>query len=976
MDVGIRSEKSFIHLISRGSEIMKVYRFFIFSLLSLISIINHAQFKSGSIKHYGTEEGLPSNLIYYIEQDKLGYIWLGTDAGLVRFDGSNFKVFTTEQGLPSNDVISLFCDSKNRLWISGFGKEICYLKDGNITSKFNDSSFNKFIVNNNYVNPVEDKKKDILIVSSYNKLLLYNGCDFLNISNSDYNLILKLLPHKEKIYLLSDRGLLNLYGKGQNLNSKKNKVILDIIFPSPELILSITSDNIVDVDTFIDNQLPYNYVCHGSNRFIYADTDSSAWINSPSGYKLINLKDKNLRVLDEFKSLNVTCIFRDRDNNTWVSTLDKGLYKIYAKGVRTIGEPNLNTNNTYYSLQVQNGIVYSGNMVGEIWKFKPLSKPELLMKLKGLANKNRVLQLGCLNKNKLVIAADYKSLVYDLGKHKILKKILGYGNFKNLYIGSDSIIFLSGVGLIYSSTKNYGKSFLPLTKSTYSACLYNEKLVFGTIDGLYILENRKYVPFLMGENLGSRVSDLQTDGQYLYASTVEKGVFKIKGNKCVEHFSTENGLPSNSCNKLLLKNDELYIATKKGIAIFEQKKSRVKYLFERDGLISDNVNNIAIYNDSLITATDRGISIFRISQLLNPLKPLFFLTTSDYQKDSIHHSLTIKSRSNKDLTIFFNSISFENSGKMKYFYKIFEKDTSWSYTIDQSKQLNGLSPGFYHFQAFAQTSYGIKSNTINLTIEIVPYFYQTAYFKIATAFALWGLLYLFYRHRIGIIKTRERHQKELDHRITTLELSAWRSKMNPHFIFNSLNAMQSLFEDKDFLTGNKYIVNFSKILRKTIESSSNLFNTVIEEIDYQTNYLELDKLKKDGHLSYSINAPEDLHLYYIPSMVLQPIIENSIKHGIKNSQDGKIIIDFRKVDNTISCSISDNGGGIEIGNKDSSQGISLVREKLALVKKLIDYEVAFKYENIKNGDGKTIGLKTLFIFPLLSAANIKTMNLK
>lgn len=955
---------------------MKVGRIIVIFFFSAIAVFTQAQTKLGSLKHYGTEEGLPSNLIYYIEQDKLGYIWLGTDAGLVRFDGSNFKVFTTADGLPSNDIISLYCDSKNRLWISGFGKEICYMKDGKITSKADKSPFQNRYINNYYVNPAEDKYNNVMIPSITNELFTFNGMALECISSCKTNDIKKLLSYKGEIYLLTSDGTSIIKGHSEKKINKKNKEVTDLVFSSSNLIIGYTVENTVDIDTFIDDELPYNYTCKDNFRFIYPDSDTSFWIKSESGYQLLKIGNNILEEKDEFKNLNITCILKDRDNNTWVSTLDKGLYKIYAKGVITLGGERLTSNNTYYSLEVQNGTIYSGNMIGEIWKFEPNRKPEKVIDIKGPANRNRILQLGLLGKDKLVITADYKSLIYDLNKKVIVDDQLKLGNFKNHYITGDSIIFLNGEGLIFLSTKDNTKAKIPLSLRTYSACKYNGQLVYGTINGLYILKKGKYIPFLNGANLDSRVSDMQTDGEYLYACTVEKGVFKIKGNKCIGHISIANGLPSNSCNKMLIRQNMLYIATKEGIAILDMNKSRYEYLFARDGLISDNVNNIALYKDSLIAATDRGISIFRISRMHEPMKPVFYLTTLGYQNDSINHFLKINAHSDKEIVIDFNSISFETNDKIKYYYRICEQDSTWSYTIDPSKQYSGLKPGLYHFQAYAQTSYGIVSNTMNLTIEIVPYYYQTTIFKVFIFLMICGLLYSFYRYRVSIIKTRERHQKEMDHRITTLELSAWRSKMNPHFIFNSLNAMQSLFEDKDFLTGNKYIVNFSKILRKTIESSSNLFSTIMEEVEYQTNYLELEKLKKDGNLTYSIIKNDDLDLYLIPSMVLQPIIENSIKHGIKSSQEGQIIIEFRKADKNIICSISDNGKGIQVENKDSSQGISLVREKLVLIRKLTNKEVIFKYENLKNTQGETIGVKTTFIFPLLTMANINSMNIK
>ena len=91
-----------------------------------------------SYTHFTKEDGLPSNIVYHLVNDNDGFIWLGTDAGLVRFDGSHFITYTTEDGLPSNDVLKLTCDSKNRVWINSMSKEICYYQNGKIHNKYND----------------------------------------------------------------------------------------------------------------------------------------------------------------------------------------------------------------------------------------------------------------------------------------------------------------------------------------------------------------------------------------------------------------------------------------------------------------------------------------------------------------------------------------------------------------------------------------------------------------------------------------------------------------------------------------------------------------------------------------------------------------------------------------------------------------------------------------------------------------------
>ena len=217
-----------------------------------------------------------------------------------------------------------------------------------------------------------------------------------------------------------------------------------------------------------------------------------------------------------------------------------------------------------------------------------------------------------------------------------------------------------------------------------------------------------------------------------------------------------------------------------------------------------------------------------------------------------------------------------------------------------------------------------------------------------------------------IIELREQQKKEHQYKLTELELMSWRSKMNPHFIFNSLNAMQSLFEDHDFEVGNKYLANFSEILRTTIESSGNFFTSIKSEIEYQTNYLELEKVKHEGALNYNIQADPDLMHYLIPSMVLQPVIENCFKHGIRDGQQGEINILFTKQPETFTCTITDNGPGITGPKKNSSQGLLLVFEKINLIEKISSQRIRFSYENILDQNGRACGLKSIFVFTYIT----------
>lgn len=92
------------------------------------SFILYAQKPEYSYSNYSTSDGLPSNNVYSITTDNDGFLWMGTDVGVIKFDGRKFKIFSVENGIPSNDVYQLFCDKQNRIWISSFKSDVVYIK--------------------------------------------------------------------------------------------------------------------------------------------------------------------------------------------------------------------------------------------------------------------------------------------------------------------------------------------------------------------------------------------------------------------------------------------------------------------------------------------------------------------------------------------------------------------------------------------------------------------------------------------------------------------------------------------------------------------------------------------------------------------------------------------------------------------------------------------------------------------------------
>ena len=209
-----------------------------------------------------------------------------------------------------------------------------------------------------------------------------------------------------------------------------------------------------------------------------------------------------------------------------------------------------------------------------------------------------------------------------------------------------------------------------------------------------------------------------------------------------------------------------------------------------------------------------------------------------------------------------------------------------------------------------------------------------------------------------------------------LEQMALRSQMNPHFIFNSLNSIQQYVIDKDISGANKYITSFSRLIRQTLDNSSREKISIKDEISYLSNYLELEKTRMENMFDYSIvcNPALPANDIFIPPMLLQPYIENSIRHGVRyrNDNEGKININIDIDGVNLICTITDNG----IGRRQSqlykgsriieyqSRGMSLTEERIKLINAFNTRNINIVIEDLEDSQQLSAGTKVIISFPV------------
>ncbi len=239
--------------------------------------------------------------------------------------------------------------------------------------------------------------------------------------------------------------------------------------------------------------------------------------------------------------------------------------------------------------------------------------------------------------------------------------------------------------------------------------------------------------------------------------------------------------------------------------------------------------------------------------------------------------------------------------------------------------------------------------------------------------ALAIVLLIFSRAKINA----RRRISDMNRKISEITQANLRQQMNPHFIFNTLNSIQYYMYQHDKLATNIYLTKFSSLMRKVLENSQHTSVPLSEELDALTLYLELESLRFKDKFDYEIQVEEDIDplLYKVPTMLIQPFVENSISHGLMPKEGkGSIKIDLRLEKEKIICTIEDNGIGREAAQEKKKQrtgnhnslGTQIVSSRLDLVSALYGTSLKTIYTDLKNENGEPSGTRVELHIPVMT----------
>ena len=343
------------------------------------------------------------------------------------------------------------------------------------------------------------------------------------------------------------------------------------------------------------------------------------------------------------------------------------------------------------------------------------------------------------------------------------------------------------------------------------------------------------------------------------------------------------------------------------------------------------------------------------------------------QENTLDFTSVKLSRDNNYLAVYLPEQDHNHESHTEYYYKLTQNDEYYDwFSCEHEVRLVGLAPGKHRLCIMAKNPEGTASaNMFSLDIEVPPSIWFTPWFTALVALFVIFVLILWRSYEYRIFKIR----KHRDLQISNLEARAYRAQMNPHFIFNALNGMQTAMILRGEEEFNRYVSSFSKLIRNTIEMSSVDKLSLSDEIDYIENYIALQalRLEKEIVLDIQVDNALDKDLTYLPCMMLQPIVENAIVHGLI-PMDGinKIAIRFSKKENYLQCRIQDN----DIGRKAAeaqreryqkthkSFATQIMKERINIFNYYNKENLDFEIEDLYDANGAATGTVVTLTIPL------------
>jgi hypothetical protein len=692
----------------------------------------------------------------------------------------------------------------------------------------------------------------------------------------------------------------------------------------------------------------------GYNLFAYPRINIVNNTLQISGGSFVAKLGKNFEIVNPFffpENLQAHFGFIDKLNNIWLATFNNGVYKLpfVKKEIKYKLQ-----NEKIQSFNVIDGDLIVGVFKKGFYKYNPKEKSfESFIK----------------SDDYVFGASEVKPLntnFYSL-KNTLLKEVNKKIETINIPELFDQNVITNEVArkVVYFNGKFYGNfsfginrlnpnPFVFEKEYTQRGCNdiinFKNRLLVATTNGLKEIKNDSLIPvnFDTDDLKKSILSFTVIDDSHLLINTDGFGAY-ITDLQTMKPLHLTDFL---IVEEAFLEQNALWLATNSGVIKF--KKDQDSFQFEKrftisDGLPTNHINTLYVDDTNLIVGTNNGIAILPKNQISKPQLLDIYIEGAKYNNEDItKNSSAFKYQENNNVNFTVSNIDFsENHSDFSYDYKLEPIQKKWINSKINSFNFNDLQPGDYTFH--------VKSNNIKkiLGFSIKPLWWQNRWVRFSAFLLTIFLIVLISRFFVKRSQQQKNQKIIEDKRLSELQLTALRSQMNPHFVFNSLAAIQYYINNNEIEASETYLVKFSKLIRQFFELSKETEISLTEEIKLIKNYLDIEKLRFKEKFEYSFNVDKSINLNTVklPTMLLQPIVENAVNHGVFNKIDnGKVTVNINLIsDKSIKVEVIDDGVGFINTQKRSSKKVkssNVLEDRLKYLNKSGLWKIVYNEEEL------------------------------
>jgi len=940
-------------------------------------------------------------MVYKALQDRRGFVWVSTENGVSRCDGQIFESFSISDGLPDTEIIFMDEDRKGRIWFLAANGEVAYFLGNRIYNAKIDTSLRKLSPGTGnykfrfYQNVWEDADWNMWFITNRREVFLLNeegdlcqaeyGTDTIHLARS--NPVLwkgqRMFPCKEG-FVTHSAGMLRLH-----------RIPRRAAHYTPERLISMSDSSLVYVngsslyrfDGKQETRIWQNPILQtDKNLVLYEDRKQNLWLATSNGaFMLKTTPKRNYRLAYHLlKRTNINHTLQDREGNLWFTSSGDGIYFMPSLLVQNYNindgliEPNTNS---ILILNERNILTGSKNgYINTLWNlnnpngyFRPFTKTRF----------KQIYDMVEDSRKRVWIASQPMAYIQHKKVHRLNAeaKCVYEDTNKRIWGGDGKRLFyIKDKKPVYVHTFDDNNRIYSITHHP------NGGLCLATDRGLFRwYQDSILAPPADQPLLNKRIQDVKNHEGTVCMAIPGFGAVIYQDSNIV-HLDTRTGLPSNLCKRIVFSPTDtlLWIATNKGLASVDYRgipniPPAVRVFDSRHGILSDEVNDIAISKDQLWVASSKGISSLNTSQLqANERITLCYISKVKVRKKNRGNEsyYKLKSREN-DIRIEYVGLCYRCVGKVKYKYRLVGLDSVWQTTYQNFVEFPFLNTGrTYTFQVKAQNEDGVWGMPVSVILEIDQKLYRKSWFIVVLSLLLGGLILLIIQ-----IRAKRRQQEsdwlrqisETKRQLAESELKALRAQMNPHFIFNTLNAIQDFILQNDKVSANFYLSKFSRLMRTILEYSKKTYITLEEEIDFLKMYLELGAVCMNYPLDYTLKVDPSIFpsATKVPSMIFQPYIENALRHGLmpKNAP-GKLLISLEEKEERLICTIEDNGVGRrnKPGHKRPGyepSGMKITAERLAIIGQRLGDRLSVEVIDLKDDQEAPLGTRVIVSLPLL-----------